>query len=413
MKKIRTRAIDFLPHLTGKKHLELLILLGAYYAFQPEGYRHYKDSIEYFLTTAISESKALNEDRLGRIARCLLGKIYLQDAVLSGGDSVFDRLISDCQMAGDRETEARAFTYRGLYTVLSPASIKNKMIYLQKAGNIYHELNDRENQINIKTDLGYLSVAMFQLKNAQEYFMEALKLADSIGFPQTQYNTDALAMSLQFQNKFGESLRYTIETISIAENNRDSIGWAYFYHRLGDLYHSEGDREAESLKWLEKAMSRFILNKDAEGLYRMLPCIYDIFSVKAQSGQALDSLQSIYKKLPPKTPADYLYYHLEIASCYIGLRQFNLAEQHLLEAYQIEQEMERSIGPLRRALVTYHFGRLFFLEGQYAKSKSYFERYLADPSVGAVQLLGQIYAYNRLIDIDSVLGDPIAGVGTL
>ena len=111
------RAIDFLPRLTGKKHLELLILLGAYYAFQPEGYRHYKDSVEYFLTMAISEGKALNEDRLGRIARCLLGKIYLQNVVLSSGDSVFDRLISDCHAETGKRKQEHSLT--GVYTVLS------------------------------------------------------------------------------------------------------------------------------------------------------------------------------------------------------------------------------------------------------------------------------------------------------
>src|SRR5450432_669934 len=62
------KAIDLLMRLTGKKHLELLMLLGAYYAFQPNGYHQYKDSVEYFLKMAIDESKTLGEKRLGRIA---------------------------------------------------------------------------------------------------------------------------------------------------------------------------------------------------------------------------------------------------------------------------------------------------------------------------------------------------------
>ncbi len=65
-------------------------------------------------------------------------------------------------------------------------------------------------------------------------------------------------MATTLTGKFGEPLKYTIETIKTAEETRDSIGWAYFYSRLGDLYMMEGQREEESLKWLMKAHDRFV-----------------------------------------------------------------------------------------------------------------------------------------------------------
>ncbi len=403
-------AVDLLSRLTGKKHLNLLILLGAYYAFQPYYDHHYKDSAEYFLKMAINESKTFQESRLGRIARCLLGKTYLQNGELSNGDSVFNRLINDCQSEGDRETEARAFAYRAIYTALSPTSVPYQISYLLKASDIYRELKDHENQINVLTDIGYLYVVIFQLQNAQQVFGEALKLADSIGFPYTQYNTDALAMSLDYQNKFGEALRYSIETIRIAEINRDSVGWGIFYSRLGGLYHVEGDRDSESLKWLEKAMGRFILDKNAGSLYRNLSNISDIMFDRGQFHQALDLLLSVSKKLPPENPAELLYYHLELSIHYMMLRQFKLAEQHLLEASRMEQEMEISFGPFRRTWITCQFGRFYFFEGQYAKSKTYFEKYLSDPSGGAGNLLQELSVYKLLIQIDSIFHDPVSGL---
>ena len=62
----------------GKQRVELLVLLGAYYAFQPNNYRLYKDSVEYFLSQAIKEAKSLNEEGLERQAKCLLTKMYFQ-----------------------------------------------------------------------------------------------------------------------------------------------------------------------------------------------------------------------------------------------------------------------------------------------------------------------------------------------
>src|ERR1700749_1993249 len=39
--------LHLLSPSTGKKHLELLVLLGAYYAFEPDEYHRYKDSVLY------------------------------------------------------------------------------------------------------------------------------------------------------------------------------------------------------------------------------------------------------------------------------------------------------------------------------------------------------------------------------
>lgn len=108
------KAISFLRQATGKKSTELLVLLGAYYAFQPQNYSHYKDSVEYFLSKAINESQAIKQEKLGRQALCLLGKMYVQDNDKKG-DSVFKQLINQCEATIDRETEAREFAYRGIY----------------------------------------------------------------------------------------------------------------------------------------------------------------------------------------------------------------------------------------------------------------------------------------------------------
>ena len=113
--------VGFLSQAKGKKHLEVLLLLGAYYAFEPPSNYH-TDSVEYFLIKAIHESNRLKEGGLGRQALCLLGKMYLQTNELKKGDSVFNQVINECRVVGDQETEARAFEYWALYPEYSPAT---------------------------------------------------------------------------------------------------------------------------------------------------------------------------------------------------------------------------------------------------------------------------------------------------
>ena len=201
--------IRLLSEATGKKRLQLLILLGSYYAFQPAR----KDSVEYFLTKAIDESKALKEERLGRLTLCLLCKVYVQTNDLQRGDSVFKQLMNECEVAGDKETEARALAYRGIYTPPSASTVQNKITDLQKAADIYFALNNIEGAINAVTDIGYLMVIVGQLQHAYEAFLKALQLAESIHYPYIQYNTDALVMATMFQGKFGEPLKYSLQPL--------------------------------------------------------------------------------------------------------------------------------------------------------------------------------------------------------
>jgi two-component sensor histidine kinase len=236
-----------------------------------------------------------------------------------------------------------------------------------------------------------------------------LQLEDSIKFPYTEYNSDAVAMATLFENKFGEPLRYSLETIRTAEINRDSIGWAYFYNRLGFLYHLEGGRDKESLKWMRKALDRFILSRDP-ALYLNLWDLIVVMNGEADGDLSLPLVQDVSKRVPPKNYQDLFYYNLALSKAYSGIKQYDLAEKYILQADVFEKKLESFIGPLNKGFVTEGQGLLYFKEHQYAKAKLFFERYLADPSRVKGSLVNEIDVYQGLIRIDSIFHDPVSGV---
>ena len=402
-------AIPLLSQTTGKKHLELLILLGAYYAFEPQSYFHYRDSVEYFLSKAVNESKTLKEGRLGRQARCLLVKMYLQAYELKKGDSIFSPLIKECDIAGDMETAARAFAYRGIYTPFSPATIRNQIADLQKAADIYQSLNNTEGEINALTDIGYLLSIILQPQKAYNAFLKALQQAEAIHYPYIQYNTDALAWVTESEGKFGEPLKFTLQTIKAAENSRDSIGWAYFYSRLYLLYNMEGGKEKESEKLWYKAMNRFILDRNP-ALYELLHDQIDRMNGKGLNREALDLVAGIAIKVPPINFTEQFFYHIALSTCYTDLRQFESAELHLSKADSLETLAESIRGPLRRSEVYDQYGSIYFSKGQYRKARDYFEKYFETVSRGSQIIGNDLKVYYSLIRIDSILQDPTAGI---
>ena len=390
---------------TGKTKLELLVLLGAYYAFQPGSYYHDKDNVLYFLNRAVSESKAQGEQQLGRQARLLIAKMYVQAYDFHDSDPIFDRLISDCQSAGDITTEAKVLYYRGLYTAFTPTNISQRISYLQQARQLYGRKSNTEGDIIVLTDICYLYVASGQLPNAYKAAVEALGLAESIHFPYTHYNTDAAAMVTMFEGKFGEPLKYALETIKTAEESRDSIGWGYFYNRLGLMYISENNKADEVRKWNEKAVYNLMRSGSSNALYLSLYDLVNVLLSNNQADKARDIAFKASKKAPPKSLLDKLFYNLVMAAISGYSNQYDTTQSHLEIADSIETLREKAGGINRRAIVNLDLGNLYFRKGDYVKSKIFFERTLSVPFHMDLTLINELNALDRLISIDSVRND--------
>ncbi|HEY8897412.1 MAG TPA: sensor histidine kinase [Niastella sp.] len=397
-----------LSKATGKKRLQLLILLGSWYAFEPEGYSRYRDSVEYFLTRAIAESRLLKEERLGRQALCLLGKIYAQ---LNDNrkDSVFTSLLNQCRQAGDKETEARALVYRSRYTPPMAATLLQKTSDTQQAADIYHSIGNTEGAINALTDAGYLTTITGQLQPAQAIFRKALHLVDSIQFPYTHYNAQTLSMISTFQGRFGEPLRYTLQMIKVAENCRDSIGWGYFYSNLALMLKSEG-REQESFDMTQKAIKRFVIDRNPT-VYNMLIDVICKMGEEGRAKEAQELLLNMSKNVnAPVTFTDLFFYNNAFVYCYLNLNRLDLAEMHVRKMDSLETLAEKIRGPLRRSAIDELYGQIFMKRGQYAKAKANFEKHFTTPSMAMRTLAGDLNIYRRLLTIDSVLGDNKAAI---
>jgi two-component sensor histidine kinase len=401
--------IKLLSQATGKKHLQLLLLLGSYYAFQSDSYHHYRDSVEYFLNKAITESKAINEKKLGHVALCLLGKMYVQASDTVNGNSVFNKVINESNAEGDKRTEARAFAYRAIYAAPSPVNLQERLDYIQKATQIYHDIKDPESEIPLIHYTGFLFIRMARFNDAYDCFVKALQLENSIGYPYTHYSTDAIVMITTVQNKFGEPLRYALESVRNSESVRDSVGWPFFYTRLGSLYIIEGQDE-EATKWMMKAVDRFAKINDAD-VYVTLFSLVSSLIERGREQEGLDLILRLSKKIFPKYNMTRIYYNMALGVAYRGVRQYKLAEQYVTTADSIIN-LPETPAVMKAYLglnINFLYGTIYFKSGQLSKSKKYFEEYLSGSSRPA-NIKTDMSAYECLIHIDSVFHDDVSAV---
>jgi len=398
--------IRLLSKTTGKKHLQILLLLGSYYAFEPASYYHYRDSVEYFLNKAVAESKILKEDKLSRIAFCLLGKIYLQ-AHENKGDSIYNFLIDQCRKMGDAETEARAIAYRGMYTAPTPNTFQRKIDDLKQASEQFHKLGNIEGEINLLVDLGYMFHAMGQLQITYNFYLKAKSLADSIRYPYTHYLSAALATISNFQGKFGEPLKYSLQTIKVAERCRDSLAWSYFYSRMANLLILEG-RQVAGVEMTQKAVDRFVIDRNPS-VYAILNNIVNYMRDQGRAKEALELVQVISKQVdPPTSVLDQFFYNYILSSCYLNLHEMDSAETHIKKMDSLETIAENVRGPLRRTLVNDLFAHVFYGRGQYQLAREYIEKHFTISSFAQRTLADDLESYRFMINIDSALGDKTA-----
>ena len=406
-----SEALKLLSTLRGTEHLRLQVLVGAYYAFQPNAYSTYKDSALFFLTRAREESKLLHDQQWSRQALCLLAKIFVEGNALEQGALFFNQCIAECQAAGDKVNEAKAWMYRGLYTPYSPGTTKDRIDYLQKALELYKSLKRSGDQVNIRTDLGYLWVSELDLKKGEEQFRNALSLEDSIGFPYTHYTADNMSMVLQFQGKYGEPLKFSLQSIKTAEAIKDSIEWGIFCQRIGYLYSLQDNKRKESLGWLYKSLNYSFRTSGDPYIYKALQTIVD---AEIEVGRPVKELifyaQQFAKALPPQSPVNQMDYHLLLEACYLNLKQYDEAEQQIMEVARLEKKSDSMRGNYNRSLIFYKLGELYFFKGQYKRAKENFALYLSEPASALRTSLG---VYHMLYTIDSAGGNYISAMDHL
>lgn len=406
-----------LSHYKKKKHLEQLILIGAYYAFEPSALRRNKDSAEVYLKAAIEESKEIKEKRLGRVALALLGKCYGQITDTKKEEAIYEQLLKECEEEGDKRTAAKALLYRGIYTVYSTDVqkerklkvidvIKLRVSYLDTAAKLYRELKNVEGEILATTYMGFFSLRIIQFDQAYKHLLKALDLQNSIGYPYTHYTTDHIVMLRTAQGQFGEPLKYALETIRISEAVRDSIGWATFYSRLGVLYSSIGGREDEALEWMLKAMNRYIMNNDGN----IFPTLYTIATLMIQQTgreqEALDLVLSVSEKITGIDSSDLVFKRLAIANAYMGIKEYKIAESYAKSADSVAKlRTGQGLNSMHeKSMINKTLSAIYANSKQFEKAKPLVEMEQEGDTM-VVAFANRIMELEKLIKIDSAFND--------
>ena len=385
---------------TAKKHAILLILLGAYYAFEPLNNAKASYQSFNFLNRGIEECDKLGNADLKLTAQRLLGKLYLKNYDFKNGDALFAKVADGFTKAGNKLAAATTYSWWGLYAPVTPASTQPRIKHMEMALAQYKSLDDKEDQVNVLINDNYLHVLLNDLTISEKLDRQALQLTDMIGFPYRQYITGAISSITMFEGKFGEPLFYGIQNIQASVQTRDNIGMPYFCGAVADLYANEQKPDL-AMYWEKKAID--ILLSQHETDYYGIDAMMGVYLYSGRKKEALYYIEKMGRQAPAP-PLDNLFYNLSMGTYYTYTKQWTQAHQFLNNAASTEKELEKHGLNVRRGSVLGAMGFLYFSEGNYKKAKIYYNEAVRGQIFGR-ELINETIKFESLIKVDSILGD--------
>lgn len=398
-----TAGLHQLDVLKGKKLAEQLILIGAYYAFEPGNNQQTNNLAVQYLIRASNACKASGYDELFLVSQRLLGKVFLKQSDLSEAANIFQSTIKSYTSKNDKYNVAKTLQWWELYAPVASTNTIERINNASTASELFDAIGNKKEEVNALINRSYLYLLSYKVDSAYSTALLADSLCEKIQFPYTQYVKFALNVIALFQGKFGESLQYGIEGANTAELLKDSISLPYLYGNLGALYATDEFNQDVAIKWNIKSINCFL--QQHEPCYLAMSNTVVALILQQRSTQAYQLIQQVFKTTPPKLPADFLFYYLALTFYHLNTKGTDSASAYLTRADSIETSLEKNGMDIRKAALLFAHGQLCMGEKKYEKAGAYFRQFIEQNSDVGGTINSKAIAWRNLIFIDSVSGN--------
>jgi two-component sensor histidine kinase len=392
-----------LPRLHGTEHAGTLLLLGAFYAFNPDSKSQYLESIN-FLQSAKIECDRLNLTNWSANCSCLLGKCYFMLKNVPVGLQWFKKITDDKNLIANNEIQAKAWNYEGGYCPFLPNLVIFRIDCLKKALNLYQRLGDSGNQINTLMDMSELSYVAGKRMESQDAAQKSLAVQKTIGFPYQQFTYDLLAYLSTQVPLYAEELKLSLTSISYANETKDTLNLAHFYFKVFNAYLFLNNK-GEAKKWALKSLTEYEKHKVDNEIYKLIGAIISFHVNINFGGNFLSLINNSLKRYPPDNTIDLEDAYIGIGNYYEGLKSYPSATKYYLLAEKLEEQNERIVGGLKNSYILIELGHINLLSNNLIKSRRYFLEALSKTFLPYTNKQNLANIYYNLYQIDSSLNN--------
>lgn len=389
-----------LSKLNGGPKVRLMVLLGAYYAFEPGFKQRDIDSCKYWLHLAEKANSNLKDTRWIFQVYCLLGKCYLKAGKLKQASYYLDKVTHSPSIV-DSGVVAKAWNYEGMYLPFLQATTARRITCLERATVLFSELHDSANLFNVLTNIAYLNFSKQNIIEAERTALRSYQLQVDAKFPYSHYTSDLISLIHEVKGDYVGQLKYALESIDAADRSGDHMGIAIFDTRAGNAYAAGATKRDEAVKWYRKAFAEFMSSNDGAHAYKLLYYFINEDLGRSGNDSLLHLLSSLMISDPPKNSIEKQDALTALGECCRKLKLFKKAEVYFLQAEALMPVNERIRGNINHAEMIFILGQFYFYAGNYEKSRNYLVKLIKGPEAGKHTVGNLVETYWLLHQIDS------------
>jgi two-component sensor histidine kinase len=393
-----------LPKYSGKENVRLLNSIGWMYTFQQGNLNVNLDSAHLYLERAKLAGEKLQDHKGYNEALCYLGLYYYKRGEAQSADSCLQTAIAQCKKSGNKIGEALALGYKAVYYPFRLCPVNVRIDGLQKALELYRQLNDKQAQALTLINTAYFLFVNHEVAECKKLTLESLLLQKEIGFPFTHYTTDLLALVSFVEGNHANFLKYALESIRTIDATKDTVGAAYFYARAGDAYYAVGNKAEECVRWYLRALDEFRKSGGDLSMYKLLNDLARQMDILGRSREAIELIESLMKQYPPVNAMDKQNMLMALGGAYFKIGQIDASGKYYQQAEKLEPAVQAVSGNENTGYINYTIGFYYFNTKQYEKSRPYFMKVLNNQLSAGVGLVAFNDIHLALFSVDSAAG---------
>ena len=382
--------------------IKLLLQLSDFYQARSIVNNHATDTALLYLQQAAKLSDIIHSTYWRHETFRHLGLHYFAIGDSKQGKKYFLKIAGELNAAGDKKTEIAV--WKELKHLIQPRDSTGtaRMTCLQRIRLLYHQLNDKENEIGTLKDIADLNMNYGKLDTAEAELQNVLAMYKAINYHNLHYTYDLLNVTNRYKGDFQKALYYALKTIESMEATKDTDAATTFYSRVANLYR-ELNEPKNSTKWYLKVF-RDKIYKGPINLYMFRDAGFmsrELIKIN-RNAEALAFIQDIARKNKPI--GKYASASLEgtLAFCYHALGRDDLANKYYFELIDLTKDLEKDNEVTADA--NYEAGQFFFDRRQFAKAGFHFKKALdVSPGINSPSIVKDIQL--KLFTVDSAQGD--------
>ena len=337
------------------------------------------------------------------LSKLLRAKAYRESGHASDGRKISEEAIRLLSVYGTPRLKAEAILELGGSYSNSPEDLPQKIRLYRLGTDIYQRLGDSLSAAKLNEFIGDLLLVNGQFTQALELLNTTLSMYQKIGYTRLQGIYSIMGEAQHELNNFTQSRRYNLLAVEVGEKLGDTSPlMTTVYNRVGLNYYSVKYYD-QSIEYFNKGLAVARTNQDTGSIKTMLINIADVSRNKGGFRRSIDSLLVSAQYGPYSTEMERLLEPLIYLKDYIGLLEFDKADQYfniLVNSYQHHGQQDRGSQLLR-------LGIIYYLQatGRFTETIPYLRSYVTYKDSISLALVRKVegeYLYYRT---DSAMGN--------